>query len=197
MTASVTRSTVLATWFAIFVVAIALWGIQLDYFPISQDVRPSWYVYGWPICFGTCSRDRFGFDSFSVTAAIFDSVTSFLMLTATYATTRHTVSTKRRESHRLFATVTGFATLFFVVFGGLHAVLSLFGYSPPLPEISEVAGNSRPNQRLQSPPILPGILTGAYAIGYSVWLSVAFAAECLYLDSKPKINEAQTGGTIE
>ncbi len=181
-TASPSYSTAFATWFTVFVVAIGLWGIQGDYFPIPQDVRPSWYVYGWPICFGTCSRDRYGLDSFNALAALIDAIISLLMLTATFVTCRHVLTTNWNALHQLLAMVAGCAMLFFLFLGGLHVLLSLFKCFPPPPEISEVAGNSRPNQRLMSPPVLPGILAAVFSTGYSIWFCVAAFAEKMYSD---------------
>lgn len=182
MTGSRTRSTA-ASSFAVFVVAIGLWGIQADYFPIPQDVRPSWYVYGWPICFGTCSRDRFALNTFSGTAAIIDLLASLGMLIATFFAVHHLSATRTRTLRQLFAIVTGCAVVLFVVSGGLHSMLSMLGFTPPRPEISEIAGNSRPLRRLLSPLIIPGVVVALFAAGYALFLCVANIFQNAYSDT--------------
>lgn len=172
MPSSPTRSSA-ASWLAVSVVGLALWGIQTDFFPISQNIRPSWYVYGWPICFGTCARNRFCLNTFSGTAAITDLLVSIMMLIATYVTVRHVRTMGSRTLRHRFAIVTGCAVLFFVMSDGLQSTLSAIGFPPPRPGISEVAGNSRPLRRLLSPLILPGIGLGLFACGYSFSLAMA------------------------
>lgn len=181
MTGPPTRSTA-ASWLAVLVVSIGLWGIQVDYFPIPQDIRPSWYVYGWPICFGTGSRDRFALSTFSGTAAIIDLLTSLVMLIATFLAVRHLSTTRRRTLRQLLAIVTGCAVLFFVITGGLHATLSTLGFTPPRPGISEIAGNSRPLRRLLSPLILPGVVVALFAAGHTLFMCVASICQNAYSD---------------
>ncbi|TWT86360.1 hypothetical protein [Neorhodopirellula pilleata] len=182
MTESLTRSKS-APWLAVFVVAVGLWGIQADFFPVRQDVRPSWYVYGWPVCFGTCSRDQFSLNTFSGTAASIDLFASLVMLIGTYFTVHQLSAMRIRTLRHLFAIVTGCSVLFFVVSGGLQSTLSMIGFQPSRPEISEIAGNFRPLRQLLSPLILPGIVVALFSAGYSFFLCVANIFHNAYSDT--------------
>ncbi|ELP34483.1 hypothetical protein RBSWK_01569 [Rhodopirellula baltica SWK14] len=89
---------------------------------------------------------------------------------------------RKKTLCQLLAIVTGCSVLFFVVSGGLQSTLSIVGFAPPRPDISEIAGNSRPLRRLLSPLILPGIVVALYSTGHSFFLCVARICQRVYAD---------------
>ena len=153
-------------------VAFGLWIVQTDCFPISQNIRPSWYLYGWPICFATSARDRFGFMTFKLAPLTIDAIIALLMLGCTYVATRHFA--KRNRTFTLtdaLAATAGFAMALIVITGAYSTLLEMVSFPPPVTGYSEMDGNSRPLNRI-SIAAIPSICIGFFSIGFATSLGI-------------------------
>ena len=136
---------------------------------------PSWYVYGWPICFATSGRGRFNFYlGFEVTALILDLVFSLLLVVCTAFAVE---SLLRRfptvKVIDLLAIGAGLYVSVFVLSGGLHKPLELiFGAVPPVPNYSAVPGDVRLASRLPVLVTAP-LAFGLAAVGFAI-VSLSF-----------------------
>ena len=156
-----------ASWLLAGLVAMGNWCIQTDYFPIPQGVRPSWYVYGWPICFGTSGRGRFNFSSFDWAALTIDVVVFVLMVGCTMIASNYILRRFPRYSLLdALAAICGFSILFAVIFGGTASLLSDCGFDLPSPDYSEMAGNTRVWSRL-SPLVMLSLWLGTFSCGFA------------------------------
>ncbi len=157
-------------WLAAIVVWGA-WNAHTDSYPLNeQQARPSWYVYGWPVCFATSGRGRFNFVSFDTTAMAFDLAISVAMI----ASTVYVGETLVRRFPQItmadmFAIVTGIAVVCFVWSGGMNWLSErILGAVLPPPDISVSAGNAQPMSRMSALIVLPTCL-GLASIGIAVF----------------------------
>ncbi len=134
------------TWLATGVVAYAMWDLQTDSYPLMQNVRPDWYVYGWPICFATSGRGRFNFYlGFKTGFLILDLFVAALLV----ACTAFAIEALLRRLPKLkpidvVGLVVGISLAAFVISDQFSRLLTLvFGSIPPKPEHSPVPGDIR------------------------------------------------------
>lgn len=148
-------------------VLFGLWVVQTDHFPLTQGIQPSWYVYGWPICFATSSRDRFGFSTFQLFPLIVDLVIAVFMLFCTCWITRILLRQNTFTLSDLLAGTVGLALTLTAVTGSLFTLLELASFPVPMHGCSVMDGESRPLYRI---PIIavPAICFGIFSIGYIV-----------------------------
>ena len=164
----VLRARVLAVLFVMF----GLWIVQTDCFPMTQDLRPSWYLYGWPICFATASRRRFQFTSFDTTSFLIDLFVTTLMTICAFLAGRH--FERKKYSFSLgdaLAAITGIALMLLVISNSYSSLLENLSFSLPQPSVSEMDGNVRPLVRI-SPLAIPSLCVGAFSIGFVSTLGV-------------------------
>lgn len=157
-------------WLAV-VVAWGAWNAYTDCYPLGlQQARPSWYEYGWPVCFATSSRGMFNFVSFDTTALAFDLAISLAMVAATvYAGEALVRRFPQLTMADMFAVVTGFAVMSFAWSGGMSwACERIMGALPPPPEMAASAGNLQPTHRVSALIVLPASL-GLASIGFVVF----------------------------
>lgn len=156
--------------FRLFVLLVVLWGqwiAQTDSYPISQGFQPSWYLYGWPLCFATGSRSRFVFSGFSLPAFLIDAVVSAAMLGGAWLTVRQWEQRAKRKLVSIrtaVACVAGLACVYLVMSDGYTTVLEAISFPPPSAQVSEVEGNSRSLSRID-PYAVPSLAYGAFFAG--------------------------------
>ena len=162
-----------------------IWVLQTDNYPIAQGVRPSWYVYGWPLCFATSGRGRFNFSSFDSLSLAIDLTVALLMLVGTWTTARRAKEYFPRYSIADLAAATfGVAFLMFVASEAYVLIFELISFDRPSPSISEMAGESRPWDRTYMKlPLCVGIFSVAFA----------FASTMIARLNKSKAPEAIVG----
>ena len=148
-------------------VAFGLWVVQTDCFPIAQGVRPSWYLYGWPICFATSSRNRFGFTTFQFLPLLIDLMATSFMLACTYCTARHLQRQNKFVLSDVFSGIAGIAFMLMVVTGPFFSLLEMASFSPPVHGYSELDGNSRPLYRISTIAV-PSLCLAVFSIGFAV-----------------------------
>ena len=175
-----------AAWWIAAVVAWGAWNAQTDCFPLNENqARPSWYVYGWPICYTTSGRGRFNFRRFDETALIVDVTLSFMMVACTVFSTelllRHI---PRLTIAHMLAVTAGFSATFFLWSGGLDSLWEwTLGAVPPHPEISATAGDVQPMKRL-SPVVTFPLSLGMAGIGFAtvampfIWFNRRSSPDC-------------------
>jgi len=146
-----------------------MWNALTDYFPFNENqARPSWYIYGWPVCFATSGRCRFNFYlCFDTVALIVDLGVTLVMMAAT----AFAVETLSRQIPRLrivdvLGIVTGVALMVLILFNdGLHQPLRFWlGARPPRPDLSAVTGDVRLTSRLPISVRVP-LAAGLTAVG--------------------------------
>lgn len=162
----------LTTWLMTAFVLLGAWNAQTDGFPIPDMARPSWYVYGWPVCFGNSSRGRcrlhrYPFDS---TALLFDLMISGVAVVTTVYTTESLVRRFPRLSVLdMLAMVTGMSLMCFMLSSGFVGLLEqLLGAVPPPLGLSAMAGNVRYTSAFGSLGELP-LALGLASIGFALF----------------------------
>ena len=159
------------TW---WIAALVLWGAwngQTDCYPFNESqARPSWYVYGWPICFGTSGRGRLNFDSFAMTALVVALVLALMIV----ACTVFAAELLRRHAPRftisdMLAITVGVSVVVAFWTGGLYCLWQkAFGAVLPPPDWSATAGNAQPMGRL-SPLITFPLSVGLTSVGFTIF----------------------------
>lgn len=153
-------------------VGASVFWVQSNGFPLYQSIRPSWYVYGWPVCFATAGRGRFNFSSFSWRALAIDLLVSAVVLVLAMATAKRLAESGGRLAMvDLLAGLAGVASLLLIYFGSMAPFLNPADFLWPAPGSSEVAGDLRVYTRL---PVLgvAGLWFGTFSIGYvlTIWM---------------------------
>jgi hypothetical protein len=156
------------TWVVAGIVVVGVWNAQTDHWPISDGVRPSWYVYGWPVCFGTSGRGRFNWVSYDARALLFDLVVSAAIIAGTIMTTEILNRVIPRVALRSMLAIVGGASFVFAVWSGrlnwfLFLVLKA---SLPGATVSATAGNIQPAHRL-SPFVTFPLTVGLFCAGFA------------------------------
>ena len=165
MSASSEQRTTLSALCLTAPVALFIWSVQTDGFPLSQNVRPSSYIYGWPICFGTSSRGRFNFSSFDLAALAIDIYVFTVLVSCTFIAVRHIL--RRFPQYSLLEALTmlaGFGLSCVFVCGLLNPILAAVGYVPADPDYSETARNTRVLSRL-FPLQIVSLCVGTFSVG--------------------------------
>lgn len=141
-----------ATWWITAFVLWGQWNAFTDCFPLNENqARPSWFLYGWPICFATSGRGRFNFGgNFDISSLLFDTIVALLIVVSTVIATETLVRSLPQFSLRsLFAIMFGASLAFAVWSGGAEGFWGLLvDASLPRPDHSELAGDIRPTVRL-------------------------------------------------
>jgi hypothetical protein len=158
---------------ATILVSLSVWSAQTDNFPVAQGIRPSWYVYGWPVCFATSGRGRFNVSSFDAPSLILDLVISVVLIVCTWLAAKHLLSHLKQFSIlELIAITTGFAFVFFLISGAMSSTTELLGFPMPDEQISSMAGNTRRWERF-SPVAWLLFSVGFFSIGYTITTNLA------------------------
>lgn len=164
-----------ATWLVTLFVAWGAWNALTDSFPLNeQQARPSWYLYGWPICFATSGRGRFNFGGdFYFPSLLIDLLLMLAMLASTVVASEAIIRGLPKLSLRnLLAMVLGVAfgcALWQGTFDRLWELM--LGARAPEPNISEVAGELRPAFRIPyrlSPFVTWPMTVGFFCLGFSI-----------------------------
>ena len=175
-------------------VAVSLWAIQTDFFPIEQGARPSYYLYGWPICFATCARLRWGHHDFSTMAFVINEIASVIMISATYVTFRQIPAVFLRIArYQVFAGIAGFLMVAFLLSGGLKITIEtlLFDLNT---DPSGSVGLPRLWEEIDSRLILPGIVAGMFSIGYAF---VEIIAGTISAEVRSTLESRSSAGSVE
>jgi hypothetical protein len=157
-----------ATWWITAIVVWGVWSAQTDCFPLNENqARPSWYVYGWPICIATSGRGRFNFVNFDAVALLVDITISLLIVSCTIVT----AELLRRRLPRLaiidmLAITAGFAMVFLFWSGGLNLLWAwVCSADLPEPTISASAGDLQSASRLSPFTTVP-LSLGLLCVGF-------------------------------
>jgi hypothetical protein len=164
-----------ASWLVTLFVAWGAWNAFTDSFPLNeQQARPSWYLYGWPICFATSGRGRFNFGgNFDIPSLMIDLLLMLAMLASTVVACEVIVRGLPKLSlGNLLAIVFGVAVGCVLWQGTFDRLWELtLGFRAPKPNISEVAGELRPAFRIPfqlSPFVTWPMTVGFFCIGFSL-----------------------------
>jgi len=156
------------TWIPTAIVAWGIWNAQTDVFPLNEQtlLRPSWFVYGWPICFATSGRGRFNFNSYDGVALAFDLTVSLVILACTVLAVEFVLRIDRLTIRDLFAITAGFSVPLFVWSDNVLLLLEMtLNVAPPLFDNSEIAGDSRLPSRLHLFMVIP-LSWGLFCVGF-------------------------------
>lgn len=171
MTPRITFRVHRATYWLAAIVVWGAWNAHTDCYPLNeQQARPSWYVYGWPVCFGTSGRGRFNFNSFDTTALVFDLAVSAAMVASTvYLGEGLLRRFPQFTMVDMLAIVTGFAVVSFIWSGGMNWLSErILGAVLPAPDISVSAGNAQPTSRMSALIVLPTSV-GLASVGFTAF----------------------------
>jgi hypothetical protein len=160
-----------ATYWLAAIVVWGAWNAHTDCYPLNeQQARPSWYVYGWPVCFATSGRGRFNFVSFDTRALVFDLAISTAMVACTvYLGEGLLRRLPQFTMVDMLAIVTGFAVVSFVWSGGMYWLSGqMLGAVLPAPDFSVSAGNAQPTSRMSALIVLPTSL-GLASVGFAAF----------------------------
>jgi len=165
------------TWLLSLCVLYGAWGALADDFPFNeQGVWPTFYTYGWPICFATSSRARFDFHRawVDVSAFVFDAVLVLLTFLATIIAAELIARMFRRHTIIDFivivlASLAGLTIVIALWRGDLDSVYEIAGNGLPSPSLAAVAGQARPISQVDGSIIGP-MSVGLFCVG---WLACA------------------------
>ena len=155
-----------------------LWNVQTDRYPFNERMllRPSWFIYGWPICFATSWRGRFNIDSIDYAALIFDLLISLAIIFATLWACERILHFEKLSIRHVFAITGGFAVIFFVWSESFQMLLELImAAEAPRLDGNAQEGNSRTPERLSPFEIIP-ISWGLFCVGFGLFDRVFIAA---------------------
>ena len=154
--------------------AIVVWGAwnaQTDCYPLNEhQARPSWYVYGWPVCFATSGRGRLNFVSFDAGALAVDLFITLVLVACTLYASEALLGRFPQVTIRdMLAIMTGLSVAFVVWSGGMNwlAERSLGAVQPPA-DMSASAGDAQTSSRLSWLIILP-ISLGLASLGFTLF----------------------------
>lgn len=159
-----------ATWWITAIVVWGNWNAQTDWYPFNENqARPSWYVYGWPICFGTSGRGRMNFSSFDARALVVDLTLAVVIVACTIVAAeilcRHMPQLTISD---MLAITAGFSIMLLLWTGGLYYLWEwTLGAVLPQPDWSASAGNAQPTDRL-SPAITFPLSMGLGGVGFAM-----------------------------
>ena len=161
-----------ATWFVGVFVAWGAWNALTDCFPLNENqARPSWYLYGWPVCFATSGRGRLNLGPIDGPALLFD----LLVLAAVVACTVFALETLMRRWPQFsvrdaLAYMAGVAVMLLTWSGTFYWLIEfLLDSTPPLPGISAIEGNVRLTSRLPSVAVTFPLSLGLVAVGATIF----------------------------
>ena len=165
-----------AVWWATALVAWGNWNAQTASFPLNEhQARPSWFVYGWPVCFGTSGRGRFNFVDFSATVLGFDLACSAVMVACSVFAANALICCFPRLTIRcIFAILGGVAFACAVWSGNLAWIVhALLGADPPAAGMSAMAGDTQLPSRL-TPFVFTPLTVGLFCMGFT-FVELVFA----------------------
>ena len=170
-----------ARWLLSAFVLWGSWNAMSETFPFYEDhVWPTWYVYGWPICFATSGRGRLNFVDFSRGSLILDVIVGAVLVTATFFVVGKACRTLPRISlGAILIAICGASFLFAFWAGRLDGIWgTVFGAQLPADDISAIAGNAQPISRLGDSVVLP-ISVGIFCVGCAIPSALSRAAQTL------------------
>lgn len=152
-------------------VAWGAWNAFTDCYPFNQiQVRPSSYIYGWPLCFAASARGRLNVHLIDWVALSFDLAVSAVLVACTVLVVETLLRRFPRYSlSDVLACTTGVTVMLFTWSDGFHCPLRLMlGAVPPPLEVSAIPGHIRLTSRLPISVTLP-LSLGLVAVGWTIF----------------------------
>lgn len=156
-------------WIAAAVVAWGAWNAQTDGYPFDgNQARPYWFMYGWPLCFGTKSRLRFPLNDFEPLPLAIDLLVSVALILITYKSIERLMRYYPRFPLRLW----------FSIATGISLALAVSDIFPTVVDRSGSPGNfvrlSAYGELATIPLTLAWFGIGALAFDALVWAATRF-----------------------
>jgi len=172
-----------AAWIATAFVAWGAWNALTDDYPLNENqARPSWYVYGWPICLGTSGRGRFPISDFSGSALAIDLLVWALLIIFTYTCiARQMRSYPQFSLRQWFSAVVGLSIALAISAGAHYRVLTLLtGSQLPFPNSSAIGGQITPLSQTSIIVAVP-LFVGVFSVGVLAFDGLMTGAQWLKL----------------